>query len=68
MGVVVDSLLGQQEIVIKALDDYLGEAWGIAGATILGDGKVVLIVDVPTLMERFRLPRGAGEAKEKEND
>lgn len=52
MGILVDSLIGQQEIVIKALDDYTGNSTGIAGATILGDGKVVLIVDVPDLMEK----------------
>jgi two-component system chemotaxis sensor kinase CheA len=52
MGILVDSLIGQQEIVIKALDDYIGNSSGIAGATILGDGKVVLIVDVPDLIEK----------------
>ena len=51
MGIVVDSLLSQQEIVIKALDDYVGISKGIAGATILGDGKVVLILDVLELIE-----------------
>jgi two-component system chemotaxis sensor kinase CheA len=50
VGVIVDALVGRQEIVIKPLDDYLGRARGVAGATILGDGKVVLIVDVPSLM------------------
>ncbi|MGA1791393.1 MAG: chemotaxis protein CheA [bacterium] len=54
MGIMVDSLLGQQEIVIKALDEYISSSLGIAGATILGDGKVVLIVDVIELMEQFR--------------
>ncbi|MBN2374673.1 chemotaxis protein CheA [bacterium] len=54
MGIVVDSLLGQQEIVIKALDDYIGNSVGIAGATILGDGRVVLIVDVLELMNEVR--------------
>jgi len=53
-GIIVDSLLGQQEIVIKALDDYIGNSTGIAGATILGDGKVVLIIDVIELMEEVR--------------
>jgi two-component system chemotaxis sensor kinase CheA len=53
MGIAVDSLIGQQEIVIKALDDYIGSSSGIAGATILGDGKVVLIVDIPDLMEKI---------------
>ena len=52
MGIVVDSLIGQQEIVIKALNDYIGNSSGIAGATILGDGKVILIVDIPDLMEK----------------
>ena len=54
IGIVVDTLLGQQEIVIKALDDYIGDSVGIVGATILGDGKVVLIVDVLELTERVR--------------
>ena len=54
MGIVVDSLLGQQEVVIKALDDYIGSSVGIAGATILGDGKVVLIVDVLEIMEAVK--------------
>ena len=54
MGIMVDTLLGQQEIVIKALDEYIGTSVGIAGATILGDGRVVLIMDVIELMEEVR--------------
>ena len=54
MGIMVDALLGQQEIVIKALDEYIGTSVGIAGATILGDGRVVLIMDVIELMEEVR--------------
>jgi two-component system chemotaxis sensor kinase CheA len=50
LGVLVDRLRGQQEVVIKALDDYLGETAGVAGATILGDGRVVLIVDTAKIM------------------
>ncbi len=46
IAVAVDRLRGQQEIVIKPLDDTLGKAYGIAGASILGDGRIVLIVDV----------------------
>ena len=53
-GIMVDALLGQQEIVIKALDEYIGTSVGIAGATILGDGRVVLIMDVIELMEEVR--------------
>ncbi|MGA1794470.1 MAG: chemotaxis protein CheA [bacterium] len=54
MGIVVDALLGQQEIVIKALDDYISGSAGIAGATILGDGKVVLILDVLEMINEVR--------------
>jgi two-component system chemotaxis sensor kinase CheA len=49
IGVVVDRLLGQQDVVIKHLPDYLGDIIGVAGATILGDGQVALIVDVSAL-------------------
>jgi two-component system chemotaxis sensor kinase CheA len=50
LGVVVDSLLGQKEVVIKSLGDYLGKVSGIAGSTILGDGRVIMIVDVGEFM------------------
>jgi two-component system chemotaxis sensor kinase CheA len=46
IAVAVDRLRGQQEIVIKPLDDTFGKARGIAGASILGDGRIVLIIDV----------------------
>jgi two-component system chemotaxis sensor kinase CheA len=49
-GFVVDSLIGQQEIVIKTLGKYLTNIKMIAGATILGDGEVALILDVNTLV------------------
>lgn len=49
-GLVVDRLVGQQEIVIKGLDDYLGELPGISGGTVLGDGRVSLIVDIPSIL------------------
>jgi two-component system chemotaxis sensor kinase CheA len=51
LGLIVDSLVGQEEIVIKSLGDYLKGIEGIAGATIRGDGGVTLIVDVVALME-----------------
>ncbi|MCX6135342.1 MAG: chemotaxis protein CheA [Ignavibacteriales bacterium] len=51
LGIVVDSLLGQKEVVIKSLGDYLGNVRGIAGSTILGDGRVIMIVDVGELMK-----------------
>jgi two-component system chemotaxis sensor kinase CheA len=51
VGLIVDGLIGQEEIVIKSLGEYLKGIKGIAGATIRGDGKVTLIVDVAALMQ-----------------
>ena len=50
IGFVVDELLGQQEIVIKSLGEYLGNVSGVAGSTILGDGRVIMIIDVAELV------------------
>ncbi|HWI54842.1 MAG TPA: chemotaxis protein CheA [Desulfobacteria bacterium] len=52
IGLVVDSLVGEQEIVIKSLGKYIGDVHGISGATILGDGNVALIVDIPNLVKK----------------
>jgi len=49
---VVDGLLGEQEIVIKSLGEYLGQVSGLAGATIMGDGSVALIIDVRGLLRK----------------
>jgi two-component system chemotaxis sensor kinase CheA len=49
MGLVVDGLAGKQDVVIKHLPGFLGDVDGVAGATILGDGSVALIVDVAAL-------------------
>lgn len=49
-GLVVDNLIGQQEIVIKSLGKYINNNKIISGATILGDGEVALILDVNILM------------------
>ncbi|NUQ34136.1 MAG: chemotaxis protein CheA [Planctomycetaceae bacterium] len=58
IGLVVDSLLGQEEVVIKSLGDYLHDVPGIAGSTILGDGRVALILDIAGVMElAHKLPR-----------
>jgi two-component system chemotaxis sensor kinase CheA len=46
LAIAVDRLRGQQEIVIKPLDETFGKSYGIAGASILGDGRIVLIADV----------------------
>jgi len=52
LGFIVDELVGQQEIVIKPLGKLLAKVRGIAGATILGDGNVALILDVASLHSR----------------
>ena len=54
MGIIVDSLKGQREIVIKSLGEYLGNVPAIAGSTILGDGSIVLIIDIGQFMELCR--------------
>ena len=53
IGLVVDKLLGQQEIVIKSLGKYLGNIKGLAGSTILGDGRVIMIIDVAEMVNEF---------------
>lgn len=50
-GLVVDSFIGQQEIVLKSLGNYLTNIFAISGATILGNGKVALIVDCNALIK-----------------
>lgn len=54
IGVIVDYLIGQEEVVIKSLGYYLKNTVGIAGATVRGDGKITLIVDVAAMMEMSR--------------
>ncbi len=53
-GLAVDRFVGQQEVVIKPLADYLTDQPGFSGATILGDGTVALILDIPAVLERAR--------------
>lgn len=50
-GLVVDSFIGQQEVVLKSLGNYLTNVFAISGATILGDGQVALIVDCNALIK-----------------
>jgi two-component system chemotaxis sensor kinase CheA len=50
-GLVVDSFIGQQEVVLKSLGDYLTNVFAISGATILGDGQVALIIDCNALIK-----------------
>jgi len=74
IGLIVDSLVGQEEIVIKSLGEYLKGIEGIAGATIRGDGRVTLIVDVGALMNMAKDVKssiqnleGASEAQKEKN-
>jgi two-component system, chemotaxis family, sensor kinase CheA len=52
VGLVVDRIVGQREIVVRALSDPLVKVPGVSGATDLGDGRVVLILDLPALVAR----------------
>ncbi len=51
---LVDELLAQQQVVIKNLGEGLGEAKGVSGGAIMGDGKISLILDIPGLIELAR--------------
>lgn len=59
IGIIVDYLVGQEEVVIKSLGYYLKGTEGIAGATVRGDGKITLIVDVAGMMQMARHIKGA---------
>ena len=60
-ALLVDSLVGQQQLVVKSLDTNLHSVPGVAGATILGDGRVALILDVSSVTRTHRLARTARE-------
>ncbi|HEH5491019.1 TPA: response regulator [Campylobacter coli] len=77
LGIIVDTLIGQEEIVIKSMGDYLQNIQGIAGATIRGDGRVTLIIDVGAMMDmakeikvdiKAQLESSAKKPKEKPSD
>ncbi|MFE8069526.1 chemotaxis protein CheA [Marinobacteraceae bacterium S3BR75-40.1] len=53
VGFVVDQLIGQEEVVIKPLGRMLHGTPGMAGATITGDGRIALIIDVPSLLQHY---------------
>ncbi|MEC0247953.1 chemotaxis protein CheA [Paenibacillus chitinolyticus] len=53
LALVVDELIGNQEIVIKSLGPFIGKVDGIAGATILGDGNVALILEIASIIGRI---------------
>ncbi len=50
LGLVVDRIIGQQEIVVKSLSSVIGNLAGLSGCAILGDGRVALIMDIPSLV------------------
>jgi two-component system chemotaxis sensor kinase CheA len=50
LGLVVDKIIGKQEIVVKSFNPIIGKAPGLSGCTILGDGRVALIIDIPSLI------------------
>jgi len=62
LGLVVDEVLGQQQVVIKSLESNFRRLDGVAAATILGDGRVALILDVAGLREMSRHGAGNGNA------
>ena len=49
-ALLIEGLLGQQQLVVKSLDTHLHAVPGMAGATILGDGRVALILDVSSIV------------------
>jgi two-component system chemotaxis sensor kinase CheA len=59
IGLFVDDLLGQQQVVIKSLEANYGHVEGVSGATILGDGSVALILDIPGLMRAMSMRAAA---------
>lgn len=63
IGLVVDELIGQEEVVIKPLIDYLREDSGFSGATIIGDGRISLILDIYELV-KMTSERQAGRYRE----
>ncbi|TCK61735.1 hybrid sensor histidine kinase/response regulator [Seleniivibrio woodruffii] len=69
LGFIVNKLVGQEEIVIKSLGEYLSGNEGIAGATIMGDGRVRLIIDVAGVMEiASKMPRRFRQKKKAETN
>lgn len=74
VGFVVDELLGQEEVVIKPLDEILRHTPGMAGATITSDGGIALILDIPGLMRAYahkdaeRVPLPSDKHVEAEKD
>jgi len=67
LGLVVDAIEGQQEIVIKSLGDVLRDTPGIAGATELGNRKTILVLDVAALIEEATQSQAGGKSSERDS-
>lgn len=61
-GLLVDGLVGQQQVVIKSLEQHYKRVAGVAGATIMGDGGVALILDVESLAAEVKIPNSEAES------
>jgi two-component system chemotaxis sensor kinase CheA len=59
LALEVDELIGQQQVVVKNIENNYRRIDGISGATILGDGRVALIVDIGGLVRSLRVPQAA---------
>ena len=77
LGIIVDIMVGQEEVVVNSMGDYLQNIRGIAGATVRGDGRIMLIVDVAAMMDlaknikidiKAQAESGAKKTKEKPSD
>lgn len=60
VGLLIDELIGKQEIVIKSLGPFIGSVSGISGCTIMGDGRIALIMDIPGLISAATKMKGGG--------
>src|SRR5690606_30505041 len=64
LGLRVDALLGEQDVVIKSLEENFENVGGVAGASILGDGRVSLILDVASLLAMSQQGTRSAESEE----
>ena len=61
-ALLVDAIIGQQQVVIKSLETNYGHVFGVAAATILGDGRVAVILDVDAIVAGSRAEAARGDA------
>lgn len=65
VGFMVDGLIGEEEIFLKNIGSHLGNVKGVSGATILASGEVILVLDLPALVEQAQLAHPAVQAHKK---